>query len=150
MAEHLGRPTRAGEGAYVILTDLEGYEYAFEQTGETTYATPPELSGWVLKREGETKTEMVLKDPGGNSTTFKKSEADFTYAPVKVSQTGGSANSTQMVYQLVSGKLRLTKIIAANPYLECTDANSTTTVGCRSLVFTYIGYPDMGRQIEPG
>jgi RHS repeat-associated protein len=129
----------AGEGSYVLLTDLEGYEYAFEQTGETTYATPPELSGWVLKREGETKTEMVLKDPEGNSTTFKKSEAegDFTYVPVKVSQASGGANSTQMVYQLNSGKMRLTKIIAANPYLECTDANSTTNVGCRSLTFTY-------------
>ncbi|HXU33434.1 MAG TPA: DNRLRE domain-containing protein, partial [Thermoanaerobaculia bacterium] len=111
----------AGEGSYVLLTDLEGYEYAFEQTGETTFATPPELSGWVLKREGEAKTEMVLKDPDGNSTTFKKSEADFTYVPVKVSMAGGSATSTQMVYQLVSGKLRLTKVIAANPYVECTD-----------------------------
>jgi RHS repeat-associated protein len=127
----------AGEGSYVLLTDLEGYEYAFEQTGETTYATPPELSGWVLKREGETKTEMVLKDPEGNSTTFKKNESDFTYAPVKVSMASGGANSTQMVYQAAGGKLRLTKIIAANPYVECTDANATTTVGCRSLAFNY-------------
>jgi RHS repeat-associated protein len=134
----------AGEGSYVLLTDLEGYEYAFEQAGETTYATPPELSGWVLKREGETKTEMVLKDPDGNSTTFKKSEADYTYVPVKVSMAGGSPTSTQMVYQLNSGKLRLTKLIAANPYVECTDANATTTTGCRSLVFSYLGMNNWG------
>jgi RHS repeat-associated protein len=140
----------AGEGSYVMLTDLEGYEYAFEQTGETTYATPPELSGWVLKREGETKTEMVLKDPEGNNTTFKKSEADFTYVPVKVSQASGGSNSTQMVYQLASGKMRLTKIIAANPYAECTDANSTTTVGCRSLTFTYASYLEWGGTLGQG
>ena len=132
----------AGEGAYVLLTDLEGYEYAFEQTGESTYLTPPELSGWVLKRENS--TELALTDPDSNRTVFKKSEADFTYAPISVSQTGGSANSTRMVYDLVNGKLRLNKIIAASPTLECTDSGAITTVGCRSLTFTYMTPAEWG------
>src|SRR5204862_4319772 len=40
-----------GLGDYAILTDLEGYEYAFEKTGEKTYATPPELTGLTLIHE---------------------------------------------------------------------------------------------------
>src|SRR5262249_32754918 len=47
--------------AYVLLTDLEGYEYAFEKTGESSYLTPPEMSGWVLKRLSS--TEISLSDP---------------------------------------------------------------------------------------
>ncbi len=130
----------AGEGAYVLLTDLEGYEYAFEQTGEKTYASPPEFTGWVLSRENS--TELALSDPGGNRTVFKKNEGDFTYAPVAVSQAGGG--STQMVYQVASGKLRLEKIIAASPGLTCTPSNATTTVGCRSLTFTYMTPAEWG------
>ena len=122
-----------GLTAYALLTDLEGYEYAFEKTGENSYLTPPELTGWSLKRENS--SEIALTDSLDNRTVFKNSEGSTTYMPVSVSQAGSSSTS-RMVYELVGGKMRLTKIIAPS-VVECTDSNSTVTSGCRTLTFKY-------------
>jgi RHS repeat-associated protein len=122
---------------YAILTDLEGFEYAFEKVGEA-YVTPPEMTGWILARQDA--THLTLTDPGGNRTTFEKgSEGD--YLPVSISQPGGGTNLTRMVYELVGGKKRLQMIIAPTATeVNCPESgtpNATTTPGCRVLVFTY-------------
>jgi RHS repeat-associated protein len=121
---------------YAILTDLEGYEYAFEKVGGT-YLAPPEMSGWVMAAEGTTR--LSLTEPEGDRTTFENSAGGTEFLPVSVSQTGGSGNTTQMVYKLVSGSRRLSMIIAPTPagIATCTETNAATQVGCRSLSFSY-------------
>jgi RHS repeat-associated protein len=125
-----------GFGGYAILTDLEGYEYAFELEG-STYLTPPELSGWTLGRGDE--THLSLSDPEGNSTTFESTGGGTEYLPVSVSMTGGSNNSTRMSYDLVGTTRRLKMLIGPSaPHLGCTEAGATTTPGCRVLTFSYL------------
>jgi RHS repeat-associated protein len=124
-----------GLGEYAILTDLESYEYAFEKSGES-YVSPPGGESWVLAHP--TTTTFTLTDAAGNRTVFEKEASGEDYVPVSVSRLGGSGNSTRMVYQLVSGKKRLTKVIAPTPAgLTCEDLSATTTLGCRVLTFTY-------------
>src|SRR4029077_4712296 len=122
-------------GEYAVLTDLEGYEYAFEVQGGT-FASPPELSGWVLARQDG--SHLTLTDEDGNRTTFENTSGGSEYLPVSVSQPGGTANKTSMVYQLVGGKKRLSMLIAPSAGIECTEANATTTLGCRALTFSYL------------
>jgi RHS repeat-associated protein len=121
---------------YALLTDLEGYEIAFEKTEAGSYVTPPEMAGYSLTAEGGSK--LVLADPGGNRTTFENSaSAPREYLPVSASQTG-SGNSTTMVYEFSGGNRRLKMVIAPTPAgISCTEANATTTTGCRALTFTY-------------
>jgi RHS repeat-associated protein len=124
-----------GFGDYALLTDLEGYGYAFELVGGS-YIAPPELSGWVLAKQGD--GTFTLTDPDGNRTTFENPSGGSEYLPVSVSQTGGATNKTRMVYQLVNGARRLSMIIAPSAAgITCTEANATTTLGCRALIFSY-------------
>lgn len=121
-----------GFSDYALLTDLEGYEYAFEKEGET-YVTPPELTGMVLARQGAVFT---LSDPGGNVTTFE-SGSSGEYLPVSISMTG-SGNSATMVYELVNGIRRLKLAVAPySPAINCTGANVKAIVGCKALEFVY-------------
>jgi RHS repeat-associated protein len=123
-----------GIGDYALLTDLEGYEYAFELVGGN-FIAPPEASGWVLERQGNA---LALTDPGGNRTLFENSSGGTEYLPVSVSMPGGANNSTRMVYQFVNGKRRLSMIIGAAPQeVSCTETSATTTTGCRTLTFSY-------------
>ncbi len=121
-------------GEYALLTDNEGYEYAFEKEG-TDFLTPPEMSGWVLSQKG---SDFVLSDPEGNSTTFSQTTGTNEYLPTAVTQTGGEGNKTQMVYEIVKGNRRLKMMIApAASGVTCTEANAKTAAGCRSLTFAY-------------
>lgn len=120
--------------SYAILTDLEGGEVAFEKVGGA-YLTPPEMSGWTLTTLETNK--LVLSDPDGNRTTFENSGAGTEYVPVTVSQTGGSSNTTQMVYELKEGKKRLKMVIAPTSGFSCSEANATTKTGCHALTFSY-------------
>jgi len=120
---------------YVLLTDLEGYEMAFEKSGGS-YLSPPEASGWVLTHTAGSAT-FTLSDPAGNATTFENSGGGAEYLPVSVSMAGGSSNASKMVYDIVGGARRLKAIIAPAFGVSCTAENMTTTVGCRSLVFSY-------------
>jgi RHS repeat-associated protein len=123
------------EKAYVVLTDLEGYEYAFERQGEKLI-TPPEATGLQLTKEGET---YVLADQDGNRTVFEAPPGGGTeYLPVTVSQVGSSLNKTRMVYEIVGGNRRLKMVIAPTTEgITCTESTATTTPGCRALTFTY-------------
>jgi RHS repeat-associated protein len=122
-------------GEYALLTDLEGYEYAFEKPAAGGFVTPPEMAGWALTQEG---ANFVLKDPGGNSTTFSNGGTGNEYLPVAITQTGGSPNTTQMVYDIIEGKRRLKMVIAPSaPEVTCTEGKATTTLGCRTLTFAY-------------
>jgi RHS repeat-associated protein len=127
-----------GIGPYALLTDLEGYEYAFEKSGET-FISPPEASGWILSRLDS--THLAFTDPDGNRTVFENSSGGSEYLPVSVSQTGGSGvNKTQMVYEIIGGKRRLKMIIApSHPEVVCNESNAEGTPGCRALKFTYQG-----------
>jgi RHS repeat-associated protein len=127
-----------GLGEYAILTDLEGYEYAFERGPGESYVSPPEAPGWLLERQDP--THLALTDPSGNRTVFEVESSGSDYVPVSVSPPGSGPNSTRMVYQLVGGKKRLSMIIgpsAANLPTACNESNATTTLGCRALTFTY-------------
>lgn len=125
-----------GLGDYALLTDLEGYEYAFELVAGA-YVSPPEASGWVLTRLDATR--LALTDVDGNRTIFEKDASGTDYLPVSVSQPGASANATRMVYQLVNGMRRLSMIIAPSPAgVSCTETTATTTLGCRALSFSYL------------
>ncbi|HET8861788.1 MAG TPA: DNRLRE domain-containing protein [Solirubrobacterales bacterium] len=125
----------AGEGSYVVLTDLEGYEYGFELSNGN-YISPPEVDGWLLVRQDA--THIALTDPDGNRTIFEKEGGGYDYKPSAVSQTGGAGNTTRMVYDLVSGKKRLSKVIAPTAAgLSCPDATAQTILGCRVLTFSY-------------
>jgi RHS repeat-associated protein len=135
--EFLPSEEEAEEGLlpYAILTDLEGYEYAFEKSG-TTWVTPPELTGFVLSSEGG---GFALTDSAGNRTFFGNN-VNGEYVPTAITQTGGSANSTQMVYELgTESKMRLKAIIA--PTAAGITCNELTlgNIGCRSLSFGYSG-----------
>jgi RHS repeat-associated protein len=126
--------TEEGLGEYAVLTDLEGYEYAFEASGES-FHSPPELAEFSLSREG---SGFVLADPEGNRTTFSNGSGGSEYLPVSVTQPGGAGNKTQMVYTPVSGKLRLSTVIAPTAAgVTCTAGNATSEPGCRALSFTY-------------
>lgn len=127
----------AGEGSYVVLSDLEGYEYAFELNSSGAYVSPPELSEYVLWREDS--SHLVLSDPEGNHVTFALGEGSSTeYAPVSVSMPGGSGNKARMIWEYPGGgKRRLQMIVApAPPGLEC-EQTPLSTPGCRSLTFAY-------------
>jgi len=125
-----------GLGDYALLADIEGYEYAFEKEGGS-YIAPPEAAGWVLTH-AEGSSTFTLSDPEGDVTTFENNAGGSEFLPVQVSLAGGSSNSSRMVYDVVEGNRRLSKIIAPSASgITCTAANATTTSGCRSLVFTY-------------
>jgi RHS repeat-associated protein len=126
----------AGEGAYAVLRDLEGYESAFEMEG-SSYVAPPEAPGWKLTREDA--THLVLVEPNGNRTVFKKEEGSFNYLPEAITMPGGSSNKQQVSYQKnYAGELLLSTIVAPSPAgITCTETNASTTVGCRSLTFFY-------------
>jgi RHS repeat-associated protein len=120
---------------YAILTDLEGYEYAFEKSG-TTWATPPEMTGYVLASESG---GFALTDSAGNRTFFG-SNVGGEYVPTAITQTGGSANSTQMVYELgTESKMRLRAIIAPTAAGITCNELVLGNIGCRSLSFNYMG-----------
>ena len=123
---------------YVLLTDLEGYEYAFELAGGS-YVSPPEAVGWKLVRQDA--THFALTDTAGNRTIFDNSSSGQDFLPTSVSQTGSGANSTRMVYQPIGGKRRLSMIIAPSASgVTCTEGGPTTpptTLGCRTLVLSY-------------
>ncbi|HEY2334762.1 MAG TPA: RHS repeat-associated core domain-containing protein [Solirubrobacterales bacterium] len=135
-----------GLSEYAILTDLEGYEYAFEKSGGA-YVTPPEATGYVLTKE---TGGFALTDSAGNRTFFGSSNGNGEYLPSSITQTGGSANSTQMVYELLSnGKRKLTAIIAPTASgIACNEANAKTTVGCRSLSFEYWDAGHIGPEVK--
>ncbi len=129
-----------GFGDYALLTDLESYEYVFEVQG-TSYVTPPEMSGWILGKAG---ADFQLTDADGNRTTFMHS-GNSLYVPTSVSQTGGKNNRTRMVYESAGGKWRLKRIIGPSaPEIPCGDTLATSTVGCRTLEFTYKDATDWG------
>ncbi|MFP5388277.1 MAG: 6-bladed beta-propeller, partial [Thermoleophilia bacterium] len=131
-----------GYGDYVLLTDLEGYEYAFESEGGT-YVSPPEFTGWALTHSGSTFT---LADPDGNATTFESIAGTSEYQPASITQAGGPGNATKMIYKLVEGKPRLSIVIAPRaPGMSCpATEEATTSLGCRSLTFSYLPVSNWG------
>jgi len=125
-----------GLGDYAILTDLEGYEYAFEKVGES-YVSPTGAEGWVLSHASGSST-FALADVDGNRTEFEKTGGSLEYLPVSISTTGSGPNATTMVYKPIGTKRRLYMVIA--PFasgLGCNSENAKTKVGCRAIEFTY-------------
>ncbi len=121
---------------YALMTDLEGYEYAFESNGSGGFVSPPEASGWKLHRLSS--SQLALTDSDGNRTTFESASGGTEYLPISVSTTGGSGNKTRMVYQFINNNRRLSMVIGPSaPSVECTESNATTNPGCRSLSFVY-------------
>jgi RHS repeat-associated protein len=142
-----GEEAAEGVAPYAILTDLEGYEYAFEKSGET-FITPPELAGFTLWRQDS--THLTLTDSDANRTTFELQGGE--YLPVSVSQTGGAGNKTRMVYELAEGNRRLSMMIAPTAAgVTCPEGEgSLSTAGCRVLSFTYEPGSTWGMPAELG
>jgi RHS repeat-associated protein len=119
---------------YAILTDLEGYEYAFELY-EGAYEMPPDMAGWSLGVSNG--TTMTLSDPQGNQTVFENSSGSSEYLPVSVSMSGGT-NTSRMFYDIIEGKRRLKALLApAAKNISCSESTAKTNPGCRELYFTY-------------
>src|SRR5262249_34190173 len=113
---------------YALLTDLEGYEYAFELVNGV-YESPPEAAGWVLAKPDS--EHFTLSDPDGTRTPSKNAPGGSESLPESITQTG-SGNTTQMVYEFIGSKRRLKMIIAPAPTgVSCSDTNAKTTAGCR-------------------
>lgn len=122
--------------SYAVVTDLEGGELAFEMEGGN-FITPPEAAGWSLVSEAS-GTKLALASPSGSRTTFQNSAGGSEYLPVSITQTGGSGNATQLVYDLIGTQRRLKEIIAPTPTgVTCNEANATSTLGCHVLIFNY-------------
>lgn len=136
-----------GIGPFAVLTDLEGYEYAFKKSG-ANWVTPPEAAGFVLTSEGG---GFAFTEPEGNRTFFGSGNGNGEYLPTSITQTGGSSNSTQMVYELgTENKMRLKAIIAPTAVGITCNELTLGTIGCRSLSFEYAkggheGEPPAGR-----
>jgi RHS repeat-associated protein len=124
--------------SYALLIGAEGQQFGVEKTPGGAYEMPPEATGWLLATAGANK--LALTDPGGNRTLFEKPAGGTEYLPISVTQTGGSGNTTQMVYEFAGGKKRLDMIIAPTPAgltSPCNESNSQTEVGCRSIDLSY-------------
>ncbi len=121
---------------YAVVTNLNGTELAFEKEGEN-YITPPEAKGWKLAPFETSK--LKLTEPGGNRTTFENVSGTAEYVPISVALTGGSKNSTQLLYKLVESKKILTMIIGPTTEgVSCgSESAAKTNTGCRALGFTY-------------
>jgi RHS repeat-associated protein len=139
-----------GVAPYATLVDLEGYEYAFERKPDESYVTPPEMAGWVLYRQKTDPNHFYLTDTAGNRTSFELQSGE--YLPTAISQTGGSANSTRMIYQLSEGMRRLSMMIAPSAAgVTCPEGEGAlTTAGCRALTFTYQPATNWGAPAELG
>jgi RHS repeat-associated protein len=122
-----------GFSDYVVLTDLEGYEYPFEKAGEA-YVAPPEMTGWSLSF---LNGKFLLSDPQGTVTTFELGEGSPEYLPVSISMPGTSSNSVKVLYKFVNNKRRLDLVIAPYQGVECSGEFAVNTVGCRVLKFNY-------------
>jgi hypothetical protein len=146
------RKRRIRSFSYAVLTTLEGGELAFEKTPAGTYAAPPEVTGWSLNTEAG---NFVLTDPVGNRTTFSNLGTG-EYVPIAISQSGG-ANTTRVEYEVkeIEGKkLKRVHMVVAPPppgvtcnsELEAT----TTSAGCRTLIFTYLPATHWGAPAADG
>lgn len=124
------------ELAYASVTANEGGELSFEETSANVFATPPELPGWQLTKEGST---IKLKDPAGNITTFsnEKTGGGNEYMPESVSQSGG-AGTTRYEWAFKNGEKQLTELIApAAPGTSCVEVTASAPSGCKALKFDY-------------
>src|SRR6476659_1343309 len=118
---------------YALVTDIEGYEYAFEKSGGS-YITPPEALDFTLTKS---ENKFTLTDSSANRTVFEKNSYDYDYLPISPSQT--SEDKTQLFYTLVGGKRRLNMVVAPSARnVTCTEGNAKTTAGCRALSFSYL------------
>lgn len=121
---------------WMELYDSEGPAATFEIVGGS-YVAPEYMQGWVLGKEGEAFT---LAGPDGVKTSFTSSGYGGEYVPSTVSWQA-TAKSARMVYQIESNpyRLKLAKEISPPPpgVSACGDNTSTTTKGCRTLVFNY-------------
>jgi RHS repeat-associated protein len=122
-----------GFGGYVRITDLKGAVYSFEKEG-TTFYSPPELEGWVLTQGTGTYT---LSDPDGNKTVFSNGGGGAEYLPTSISTVGTGDNSAKYTYELVNGRRRLSRLVAAGGTVPCSEG-SQMKIGCHALVFNYL------------
>ncbi len=134
---------------YALLTGIEGEELAFEETETGHFSAPPEMTGYSLVKEGG---KFVFSDPEGNQTTFENVTGTSEYVPSSVSMTGGSSNSTRMIYTFPESRKRLQMVIAPPPSgAPCTsEAEAKTTEGCRALAFTYKSATAWGGEASMG
>jgi RHS repeat-associated protein len=132
------------------LGHSEGGTLAFEEDAGGQFITPPEMSGYRLFRN-TTTGNIEFTDPAGNRTVFSNGGSGNEYLPVSIAMTGGPGNKSRMIYQLVEGKLRLSKIVApAAPGISCPDEGSSLVNGCRLLTFTYLSPSALGTPAGSG
>jgi RHS repeat-associated protein len=124
--------------SWIELLNSEGAGIPFEIVGESYVA--PDYAKELRMTSEASGERLVLSYPNGTHTTFVQG-APQVWLPKEISfQT--TPSSTRMVYSMVEGKLRLTKEIAPTPPggMPCEDSTSTTTPGCRTLLFNYRTY----------
>jgi RHS repeat-associated protein len=137
IVEDLGEGLTETYNSASLKPGTGGAELNFAEDEKGSFITPPEAAGAVLYRDPNTGN-IFFTDPSGNRTVFSNGGSGSEYLPISVSQTGGAGNTTRMFYDVISGKRRLRKVIAATaPEISCTDENATGKQGCRVLEFGY-------------
>lgn len=121
-----------GLSGYAVLTDLNGVAISFEKEGET-FIPPPEMDTWTLVKGSNI---FALTDSDGNKTVFSNNGSGTEYLPISITQTGSGDNSAKYVYDLVNGRRRLKRLVAAGGLMSCSEI-STFQLGCRALEFSY-------------
>jgi RHS repeat-associated protein len=139
--EEGGVETHSFTYKWAELSDLEGGELAFEESG-SSFLTPSEVTGFLLTHKGE--HELALSDPSGDRTIFSNAETgNNEYIPISVSTTGGAGNKTRFLYEFPeAGKKRLHQVVApAVEGIECGVKYGyelqTVNNGCHVLEFNY-------------
>jgi RHS repeat-associated protein len=122
------------EMRWIELFDNEGAGVPFEIAGtasEPVYVSPEWAKELKLYKEAG---NFVLAYPNGTHTTFvTDGEGHFVPRYISYQATPGSM---RMFYEMHGKELRLEKEIAPAP-VECPEATSHTTPGCRTLIFNY-------------
>ncbi len=128
---------------WIELLDNEGGSAAFEIQGGN-YIAPEYMKEYVLtKHVAGSNVTFELSSPEGTHTVFVKNDAGVpgSYRPDSISWQA-TEKSARLVYKHPegTGEYRLSEMIAPAP-VTCSDATSTSTVGCRTLTFQYLECP---------
>jgi RHS repeat-associated protein len=140
------------EERWLELIDSEGAAVPIEMSGGL--GGPLVLPEWAneIKLRWAPGGSIVLSNPNGSETIFIEAlGGNRTFLPKEFSYQASPTSDT-MVYSGSGSSLQLVREIApAPPGVSCTPTASTTTPGCRTLVFGYRGFsPETKEELESG
>jgi RHS repeat-associated protein len=116
---------------WVEITTTSGEQFEFV-LNEGKYIPATGLETLALTKPSG--TEFLLKDSEGNTTVFLLKTGTTVFIPTELKQPA-NANSSSIIYQIVEGKPRVSKVLGPVPSgVNCENLN---TPGCRSMELVY-------------